>query len=401
MEELKRLLEEQKKTFEDFKALHARELAEVKAKGTANEETVAAVAKANTEISRQQKQIDELQKAAGRIGATGAPSEMDATKAAHRKAFDGYMRKGVKDDLADLQVKSLQTTVDGDGGFAIPEELERSVGSMERALTPMEGEVSSITAGAETYEKLFTDGMAASGWVGETDARPDTATPTLASFKPFYGELYANPSATQKMLDDAFFNVEAWLAAEVAEKFAQDLDLAIVSGDGVKKPKGILAYVLAATGDAARAYGTIEKKHSGVAGSFTGNDLIDLTHLLRPGYRQGAKWAMAGTTVAYCRKFKDAASGQYLWQPGLGGGQPATLLGYTIVEDENIPVVAAAANAVLFANFKRAYKLVNLRGIRVLRDPFTNKPKIQFYTTKRVGGGVEDTRAVKVLTLSI
>lgn len=380
-----------------FKAENDRRLKELEVKGRADPLAEEKIDRHSRAIGELQAQLDELSKRLQRRS-TGA-ADVDEARAAHRNAFRAFIRRGVDAGLTDLEVKAaLSTTVDTDGGYAIPEELERTVGTMERQLAPMEAEVTSVTAGAETYEKLLADGMAASGWVGETDARPETGTPTLASFRPSYGELYANPKATQKMLDDAFFDVEAWLTEEIAQTFAQQLDAAIVAGNGTNKPKGILAYPLAQTDDNARPYGTIEKVHTGTAGSFSADNLIDLVHKLRPGYRQGAKFLMAGTTAAAVRKLKDS-TGQYLWTPGLGG-QPATLLGYPIVEDENMPVVAASANAIVFGDLRRAYKLVNVRGIRVLRDPFTATPFVRFYATKRVGGGVEDTRAVKVLTLA-
>lgn len=397
--EVKEIAEQIKASFEQFKSENDRRLKEIEKNGRADPLTEEKINKHSDAIGALQKQLDDVQKKAQRIG-SGSVSEADEAKATHRKAYGEFLRKGKHEGAAlrELEMKALQTTVEVDGGYAIPEELERNIGTMERQLSPLEAEVSSITVGAETYEKLLADGMAASGWVGEAAARPDTASPTLASFKPLYGEAYAKPKATQKMLDDAFFDVEAWLAEEISQKFAQDIDAAIASGDGVNKPKGVLAYPLEATGDATRAYGTIEKKHSGVAGDFTSDNLIDLVHLLRPGYRQGAKFAMAGTTVAKIRKMKDS-SGNYLWAPGLVG-QPSQVLGFQIVEDENIPIVAAASNSVLFGNLKRAFKLVNLRGVRILRDPFTDKPYVVFYATKRVGGGVEDTRAVKVLHLA-
>jgi HK97 family phage major capsid protein len=393
--------------FAEFQKSNDARIAEIEKKGRADpllEEKVDKMAKGLDELETK---LGLVEKAAGRIGAAADRAEADEVKSAHRKAFSGrggYLRKGTTQfedgDLASLQEKALQVGVDADGGFAIPEELDRSIGQMEIAAAPMEGLVSSITAGAETYEKLMDLRGAASGWVGETAARPDTNTPTLGSFKPFYGEVYASPKATQKMLDDAFFDVESWLGSSVVEKFAQDVDLAIISGDGTTKPKGILAYTLAATADSARAYGTIEKLHSGVAGDFDADDLIDLSDKLAKGYLANARWVMAQGTLTKIRKLK-GTDGHYLLQPSIQQGTPPTLLGYSWTIDNNVPAVAASANAILFGDFRRAYKIVNIRGVRVLRDPFTDKPYVKFYTTKRVGGGVEDTAAVKVLTLAI
>jgi HK97 family phage major capsid protein len=398
MDELKQLIQKQNEAFAAFKAANDAEINALK-KGANDPVLKAQVDKANADVSAIQKQIDELQKKMQRPGAS--PDQGDELKSAHRKAFGRYMRKGDLGDLADLQVKTLQIGVDADGGYAVPEQLDTAIGKMEIFDSPMEALVSAIVAGAETYEKLFDLRGTASGWVGETAARPVTATPQLGSFKPTYGELYASPQATQKMLDDAFFDVEAWLASSVAEKFAQDLDLAIISGDGVNKPKGILAYTLAQTGDAARAFGTIEKKHTGTsAGGITADFLMDLQRLLKAGYRANSLWLMAGATLDTVRKLKDTTN-QYIWQPGLADGSPAKLLGRPVVEDENVPAIGAASKSIIYGDFKRAYKLVNLRGVRVLRDPFTSKPNVIFYSTKRVGGGVEDTAAVKVVSCEV
>ena len=398
-DEVKKLMEKLTTEFEQFKTENDRRLKEVELKGRADPLTEEKINKHSSAIGALEKSINELVAKLNRPGA-GVGQAATEEQAEHRKLFAKYMKKGQDAGLADLQQKLLQIGVDGDGGYAVPEELDRNIGRMETDAMPMEGLVSSLTMGGESYEKLYDLEGATSGWVGETDDRPETDTPEVGSFKPVYGELYANPFATQKMLDDAFFDVEAWLTESVARKFAEDLDAAIVSGNGVVKPKGILAYSLAATADATRAWGVIEKMHSGGAGTLTADNLIDLTLKLKPGYRQNAKWLMASATVGYIRKLKDA-NDQYLWQPSIQAGQPSVLLGHALVEDENVPAMASGAHSVIFGDYKRAYKLINIKGIRVLRDPYTAKPKVGFYTTKRVGGGVEDTSALKVLTLSV
>jgi HK97 family phage major capsid protein len=392
------LTEKLAKEWESFKKENDKRLEEL-SQGKSNPLTEEKVDKHSAAIGEMQRKLDEISMKLNRPG-VGAGDTEEAEHKQHRKLFASWVRKGVGgDELTSLQQKLLQIGVDGDGGFAVPEELDRTIGKMEIDAMPMEAEVSSFTMGGENYEKLMDLRGTSSGWVGEVDARPETNTPVLGSFKPVFGELYANPFATQKMLDDAFFNVEAWLAESIAEKFSQDLDLAILTGNGVNKPKGILAHSLAATADATRPYGTLEQLNSGTNGDFDTDDLLDLMTKLKPGYRQGAKWLMAMATLTKIRKFKDS-TGQYLWQPSIQGGQPGLLLGYPVIEDENVPAIATGSKSVLFGNFKRAYKLINLKGIRVLRDPFTNKPKVGFYTTKRVGGGVEDSSAIKVLNLA-
>jgi HK97 family phage major capsid protein len=396
--EAKEIAEQLKKSFEDFKSENDRRLKEIESKGRADPLTEAKIDKHSAAIGELQKQLDEVAKKAQRV-APVAGGEQNEAKAEYRKAFDGFLRKGKNEDrLLDLEAKALQTTVAADGGYAIPEELQRNIKVMEAQAAPMINEVDVITASAETYEQLLEDGDASYEWVGETSARSETTSPTLASFTPFYGEISAMPKATQKMLDDGMIDMGAWLEKKIAEAFAAGKDVSIISGNGTNKPKGILGYTLSTTGDASRAYGQIQKVNSGTSGDFDADDLIDLTVALRQGYRQGAKFVMPAATVAKIRKLKDA-NNQYIWLPGLGAA-PQTCLGYSIVEDENVPAVAAAANAIIFGNLKRAYKFVNLKGIRTLRDPFTAKPYVSFYTTQRFGGGVEDTRAVKVLTLT-
>jgi HK97 family phage major capsid protein len=347
-------------------------------------------------------ELDELKSAlekeladAKRPGASGSKSVSE-----HKNAFMQFVRKGKDDGLAELQQKALQTTVEADGGYAVPEELDRSIIELLRDESPMRSVCNQITVSTPDYKRLVNLGGAGSGWVGETAARPATGTPTLAQISAFMGEIYANPQATQTSLDDMFFDAEGWLSAEVAREFAEQEGLAFLTGDGVNKPKGLLAYAMSTDNDAARAFGTLQKVHSGVAGDFTADDLIKLVYTLRKGFRAGASWMMPNTTVFKIRTMKDA-EGNYLWRPGLEAGQPSLILGYGITENEDMPEVAADANAIAFGDFRRAYTIVDRIGTRVLRDPYTNKPNVGFYTTKRVGGMLTDSQAVKVLTLSL
>lgn len=323
------------------------------------------------------------------------------TKAAseHKTAFMQFVRKGVEAGLGDLQAKALQIGVESDGGFAVPEELDRSIIELLRDTSPMRQVCNQITVGTPEYKRLVNLGGNGAGWVGETAARPATNTPTLGNISAFMGELYANPQATQTSLDDMFFDAEGWLSSEVGRDFSEKEGNAFLLGDGVNKPKGLLAYPLLTTGDDVRAFGSLQKLITGTAGTVTGDNLIDLIHALKAGYRANGTWMMGNLTVAYMRKLKDS-EGNYLWRPGLEAGAPSVLLGYGITENEDMPDVAADANAIAFGDFKRAYTVVDRIGTRVLRDPYTNKPYVGFYTTKRVGGMLVDSQAVKILTLS-
>ena len=323
------------------------------------------------------------------------------TKAAseHKTAFLQFVRKGIDAGLGELQAKALNIGTEADGGYAVPEELDRSIIELLKDASPMRQVCNQITVGSPDYKRLVALGGAGSGWVGETDARPATGTPTLGQISAFMGEIYSNPQATQTSLDDIFFNAEEWLNSEVAREFSEKEGNAFLLGNGTNKPKGLLAYPLLTTADDVRAFGSLQKIISGAAGAFTGDKLIDLIHSLKAGYRANGKFMMGNLTVAYVRKLKDS-EGNYLWRPGLEAGQPSSLLGYGITENEDMPDIAADANAIAFGDFKRAYTIVDRIGTRVLRDPYTNKPYVGFYTTKRVGGMLVDSQAVKVLTLS-
>ena len=392
MDELKKLLEKLQNEWHEFKNEADR------VRGKQDLESKEKMERHSLAISALEKQIREVETRANALGAQGAAEE--PVSKLHGKAFGKWLRKGSDEGLADLQQKAMSLTA-GEGGYTIPQDLDAAIGKMERQYAPMLAEVSIIDASTETYEEPVVDGMSVSAWAAETGARAASTAPTFVKFTPTYGEAWANPQVTQRMLEDAKFDVEAFLAEDIGQSFGIAIDTAILSNASSNQPKGILAYTLAATADSSRAYGTIERIHSGTSGDFTANNLITLAYTLRAGYRMNAKWAMAPLTIAKVRQFKDATSGQYLWQPGLGGGNPSTLLGYPVIEDENVPAVAASAYSVLFGDFKRAYRLVNVVGTTMLRDPYSAKPYVHFYTRKRVGGGVRDTRAIKALYLAV
>jgi HK97 family phage major capsid protein len=218
------------------------------------------------------------------------------------------------------------------------------------------------------------------------------------------GELYANPAASQSMLDDAAFDVEAWLGEEIGREFGVAEGVAFVSGTGVNQPKGFLTYATAATADSARAFGTLQHVATGVSGAFAAtapeDALIDLVHALRPVYRQGAVFVMNSKTLARVRKMKDA-DGTFLWRPGLEAGQPATLLGYPVIEAEAMPDIAASSLSIAFGNFASGYVIAERAETRILRDPYSRKPFVHFYATKRVGGAVSNSEAIKLLKFAV
>lgn len=331
------------------------------------------------------------------LAAKNRPGKTDEVKNHHKAAFMQFIRKGKEEGLADLEQKALNLGTDADGGYAVAEELDRDILTLLRDGTPMRSVCNVVTVGSDDgYKKLVDLRGTASGWVGETAARPATDTATLQPISPTMGEIYANPQATQKSLDDIWFNAEQWLTSSVALEFMEQENAAFTTGNGTNKPIGFLSGPTAATADSSRAFGTLEHMVSGAVADIVADDIIKLIYKLKAGYRNGAVF-MGGTDVLSDLMLLKDGNNQYLWRPGLEIGQSSTLRGYSFVENEDMPTKAAGANALAFGNFRRGFTIVDRIGTRVLRDPYTNKPYVGFYTTKRVGSMLEDSQAIKLL----
>jgi HK97 family phage major capsid protein len=313
---------------------------------------------------------------------------------------DGYLRAGNANEL-----KSFNAVTTTDGGFALPREIDAVIDATLKAISPIRSIANVVRIGTAGYRKLVTQNGVISGWAAENAVRPETATPIFNEIVPPMGDLYANPSATQAMLDDALFDVEAWLAGEIATEFAKAEGTAFVNGNGVNKPKGFLAGPAPlATGDTVRAFGTLQYVPSGLAGDFIATNpqdkLVDLVQSLRAPYRQGAVWIMNAATLAKIRKFKDS-TGAFIWSPGLTAGAAANLLGYPVIESEDMPDVAANSLSIAFGNFQAGYLIAERAETNILRDPFTNKPFVNFYATKRIGGTVSNSEAIKLMKFAV
>ncbi|WP_156679434.1 phage major capsid protein [Sphingomonas profundi] len=355
------------------------------------------VAELRAELATMRGRMDAQAVAAARPALAGAGGAISA----ERKAFvEAYLRKGVE---TGVELKSLAAVTGDAGGYAVPREIDAMIDRTLKAISPIRAIANVVTVGTSGYRKLVTTGGVASGWVAENGARPVTDTPTFAEVAPPMGELYANPAATQAMLDDAAFDVEQWLANEVATEFARAEGAAFVNGNGTNKPRGFLAGPITAETDGVRAFGTIQYLASGAAGGFPATSpqdrLIDLIQSLRSPYRQGAAFVMNSATLTAIRKFK-TADGAFLWQPGLIEGRPDTLLGYPIVEAEDMPDIAANSYSIAFGNFRAGYLIAERSETQILRDPFTNKPFVQFYAVKRIGGAVSNSEAIKLMKFS-
>lgn len=380
--------------FEEFKAAHTQQLA-----GKADAVVDEKVERINGALTEMQAQFDEINRTVAALRLNGGGGGDQPRDPEYSAQFEAYFKKGDVTTKLD-EVRAAATKTDGEGGYLAPIEWDRTVGKRLKQVSPMRQNSSVISISGAGFKKLFSDRNVGSGWVGETAARPATTTPGLTPLDFGLGELYANPAASQGLIDDAEINIEEWLADEVSVEFDKQEGIAFLSGDGVNKPFGVLTYVTGAANAAKHPYGAIEVINSGHASTIpSGDAILTLIYALQAEYEANAKLFMNRSSAGAIRKLKDT-TGQYLWQPSLQAGQPATLAGTPIVDMPGMPVIGAGNIAALYGDMMEAYQVVDRIGIRVLRDPFTNKPFVHFYTTKRVGGGVKNPDALKALKIS-
>ncbi|MEM7740057.1 MAG: phage major capsid protein [Pseudomonadota bacterium] len=371
-------------TFEVFKANNDARLDAIEKRGHVDPLQDEKIRRLEATMQEQKSAIDRMAINALRQNQDGRPAP-EAEE--HKRAFEQYMRAGI---LSAPEEKSLSSSTDADGGYTVPLTIESTI---DRALTEVSpfrsfASVRQITSGS--YRVAINEAPFASGWVGETASRPETTTPTIAAIEFKTGEIYAMPAATPQLLEDSAVDIEAWIAAEVRGTFADAETEAFVNGSGTNQPLGILQSPSAP--DASRSATQLGT----VSATLGGDALIELVYTLDAKYRSNGRFLFNRKTAEAIRKLKDS-DGNYLWAPGLTAGQPSTLLGYPVSEIEAMPDVGGATDAVAFGDFASGYLIVDRRGVQVLRDPFSAKPYVLFYTTKRVGGGVQDHAAIKLL----
>ncbi len=355
-------------------------------------ETPDPLAELRDQVARMRRWMDAHTVAAARPALSGgAPSE------AKSLFVERYLRRG---DRHGFEAKSLSLGAGSSGGYAVPREIDETIARTLKSISPIRSVANVVAVGSSGYRKLVAVGGVESGWVADGQPRPETATPVFEEVAPPMGELYANPAATQAMLDDAAFDVEGWLADEIAYEFAAAEGQAFVIGDGVNRPKGFLKAETSDLPDDRRGFGRLQFVSSGTAGGFDpaapADALFRLVASLRSPYRQGAAWVMNANTLSRIRTMK-TADGAFLWQAGLVAGQPDTLMGYPVVEAEAMPDMGDGRDAIAFGNFREGYLIAERQETAILRDPFTNKPFVHFYATKRVGGQVVNADAIKLL----
>ncbi len=410
--EVKAMLDKFAKTFEEFKAENDKRIEEAKKGDPLQAEKVEKINASLSDIQAEIAKIMEKQASQGLGGGAGADdlqakakafsktlgheiSAEDLTK--YSAGLDAYMRFGDKNARFSQVSNLMEVGSDPAGGYTVTPDMGGRIITKIFETSPARQLFSSVTIGTDAMEGLVDRDDLDSGWVGEKQARPETNTPELGKWRIDVNEQYAMPKVTQKLLDDSSFDIEAWLSAKVADKFIRTENAATFSGDGVNKPRGLLTYNTAATSDASRAWQVFEHIASGANTTITSTDfLINLVMALKTAYRANAGWAMNRKTLGYIRTLKDG-QGNYLWQPDFTQLIGGTLLGYGITEAADMPDPAANALSIAFGDFRSAYQIVDRTGIRVLRDPYTEKGFVKLYTTKRMGGDVLDFEAVKFM----
>ena len=383
--------------FESFKETNDRRLGEIEQKLTADVVTRDKVDRINRAMDEQKRVLDHLalKKARPALGGSGVDS---LETAEHKAAFSAYMRRGDENALRALEEKAMSVGSAADGGYLVPPETDTEIGRRLSAASPIRALATVRQVSGAVLKKPFATAGMAAGWVAETASRPQTTNTQLAELSFPTMELYAMPAATAALLDDAAVDVESWIASEVDLVFGEQEGTAFVSGDGTNKPKGFLSYTNVA--DASWSWGNLGYIATGAAGAFKASNpsdtLLDTIYALKAGHRQNASFVMNRKTQGAIRKFKDA-DGNYLWRPPASAGQAASLMGFAIAEAEDMPDVAADSFSIAFGDFRAGYLVVDRTGVRVLRDPYSAKPYVLFYTTKRVGGGVQNFEAIKLV----
>jgi HK97 family phage major capsid protein len=328
----------------------------------------------------------------------------DTLEAPHQKAFNAYLRCGDDDGLRGLVLegKGMNTTVSGEGGYLVDPQTADTIQSVLKSSASIRTIANVVNVEATSFDVLVDHTEMGAGWATETVSAGETDTPQIERISIPLHELSALPKASQRLLDDSAFDIEGWLAGRIADKFARAEAAAFIGGDGIDKPKGFLTHPTSV--NSAWTWGTIGYVASGEDGDFATDDavdaVVDLVYALGARYRANASFVMNSKTAGAVRKMKDA-DGRFLWSDGLSAGEPARLMGYPVLIAEDMPDIASGTTAIAFGDFGAGYTIAERPDLRVLRDPFSAKPHVLFYATKRVGGDVSDFAAIKLLKFSV
>ncbi len=358
----------------------------------------------NLKLKNQEERLNMLDRKTLTNGRPALSATVDCG-APHQKAFAAYVRSGDDDALRGLEIegKALNTAVAADGGYLDPEtsdpETSATVQSVLKATSSLRQISNVVNVEATAYDVLVDHTDIGSGWASETGSIAETGTPSLDRISIPLHELSALPKASQRLLDDSAFDVESWLASRIADKFSRAEASAFVNGDGIDKPTGFLTH--SQVDNASWSWSNIGYIATGVAGDFSSADnIVDLVYALDAQYRPNGSFVMNSKTAGLVRKLKDA-DGRFLWSDGLAAAEPARLLGYRVVIAEDMPDTNSNGAAIAFGDFSAGYTIAERPDLRILRDPFSAKPNVLFYATKRIGGDVSDFSAIKLLKFAL
>lgn len=381
--------------WEQFKQINDARLSEIERKGNADPLYDEHLHNISSALDNYKNRLDQIETAYNRPLLGGSEEKSGNPHAGeYGKAFRNYLRKGMDAGLEALSTKALSVGSDPDGGYLVTPAMSSKIVQAIFETSPLRQLASVETISTDSLDLIDDHDQAAAGWTAETAAITETSSPTLAKRNIPTHELYAQPKATQKLVDDAAIDIEAWLSGKIADIFSRKENTAFISGNGVGQPRGILTYA------AGTSWNQIQQVNSGSSGAVTADGLINLFYSLKDAYSKRASFLMNRTVVQAVRLLKEATTNQYLWQPGLAAGAPDTLLGVPVYMATDMPVAAANSLSVAVGDFQSAYQIVDRKGITILRDPFTEKPFVKFYATKRVGGDVINSEAIKLMKLA-
>ncbi len=393
LRELTERMETLGNTWEQFKSINDRRLQEIERKGNADALTTEHLGRISNALDEQKSRMHTLETAISRPEMGGATIASPDVRD-HKTAFCNYLRKGVEEELSYLEKKALSAASDPDGGYLVTPTMAQTIAKTVFESSPMRQLAAVETISSDSLEVIVDKDEAGAGWYAEADSISDTTTPQVNKKIIPVHELRAQPKATQKLIDDASVDIEGWLSGKLTDVFTRKENTAFISGDGVGKPRGILSY------DAGTGWGQIEQIDSGTDGQVTADGLVQIFYALKEEYATRATFLMSRSAVQQARLLKEATTNQYLWNPGLVTGTPDTLMGVPVLQAADMPTPDTDTLSVAVGDFSRAYQIVDRAGVRILRDPYTEKPFVKFYSTKRVGGDVVNFEAIKLLKLA-
>lgn len=377
------------RTWEHFKSANDERLKQVEQKGIADPLTEQKLSRINQSLDEYKSRLDGVEISLRRPGSSATFSKADGE---HKAAFMQYLKKGRESKLLELECKSLSASNDTDGGFLVEKQISQQIIKRIATSSAMRKLASVESISTDVLDVLEDTDTTDAGWVTETEIRKETKSPKFGKKFIRVHEIYAQPHATQRLLDDSRINLEKWISEKVADKFAAVENNAFLYGDGKNKPKGLLF--------SSSSHNTVKEVQTLDSHSISVEDIMNLYYSLPTEYAANATFLMHRNTLQLLRGLKCPKTGHYLWSPGLADKAPDTLLGAPIMECQDMPLADKDALPIVFADFKTAYRIVDRTGIRMLRDPFTEKPFVKFYATKRVGGDTINHKAVKILKMS-